>query len=114
MGMRESRIFGPPGTGKTTALVAWIGKAAPKYAGAVVVASFTRAAAKEIRARVAKAGVPINDKQVGTVRSTLTVDGRTRGRAIVRREIEPGTDVVAGGREARVVRLPFGADELDA
>jgi len=59
-------------------------------------------------------GVLAGDKEVGTVRSTLTVDGRTLGLAIVRREIEPGTEVVAGGREARVVRLPFGGDELDA
>ncbi|HVJ99486.1 MAG TPA: hypothetical protein VM365_01435, partial [Gemmatimonadales bacterium] len=59
-------------------------------------------------------GVLAGDKEVGTVRSTLTVDGRTLGLAIVRREIEPGTDVVAGGREARVVQLPFGGDELDA
>ena len=59
-------------------------------------------------------GVLAGEKEVGTVRSTLTVDGRTLGLAIVRREVEPGTDVVAGGREARVVRLPFGGDELDA
>ena len=59
-------------------------------------------------------GVLAGDKEVGTVRSTLTVDGRTLGLAIVRREIEPGTEVVAGGREARVVQLPFGGDELDA
>ena len=59
-------------------------------------------------------GVLAGDKEVGTVRSTLTVDGRTLGLAIMRREIEPGTDVVAGGREARVVQLPFGGDELDA
>jgi folate-binding protein YgfZ len=54
------------------------------------------------------------NKEVGTVRSTLTVDGRTLGLAIVRREVEPGAEVVAGGRGAKVVRLPFGGDELDA
>ena len=53
-------------------------------------------------------------KEVGTVRSILTVDGRTLGLAIVRREVEPGAEVVAGGRGATVVRLPFGGEELDA
>ena len=43
----------------------------------------------------------------------LTVDGRTLGLAIVRREVEPGSEVVAGGRGATVVTLPFGGDELD-
>lgn len=54
------------------------------------------------------------DKEVGTVRSTLTVDDRTLGLAIMRREVEPGAEVVAGGRGAKVVRLPFGGEELDA
>jgi tRNA-modifying protein YgfZ len=53
------------------------------------------------------------EKEVGTVRSTLTVDGRTLGLALVRREVEPGSQVVAGGRNARVVALPFGGEELD-
>jgi folate-binding protein YgfZ len=57
--------------------------------------------------------VVAREKEVGTVRSTLTVDGRTFGLALVRREVEPGTEVVAGGRGARVVRLPFGGGELD-
>ena len=39
------------------------------------------------------------EKEVGTVRSTLTVDGRTLGLALVRREVEPGAEVMAGGRE---------------
>ncbi|HJR50566.1 MAG TPA: hypothetical protein VJ794_05635 [Gemmatimonadales bacterium] len=54
------------------------------------------------------------DREVGTVRSTLTVDGCALGLAIMRREVEPGAEVVAGGRRAKVVRLPFGGDELDA
>jgi folate-binding protein YgfZ len=53
------------------------------------------------------------EKEVGTVRSTLTVDGRTVGLALVRREVEPGAEVLAGGRGATVVTLPFGGDELD-
>jgi folate-binding protein YgfZ len=57
--------------------------------------------------------VVARQKEVGTVRSTLTVDGRTLGLALVRREVEPGSQVVAGGRGAKVVNLPFGGDELD-
>src|SRR5918994_4639154 len=58
--------------------------------------------------------VMAGEKEVGTVRSTLTVEGRTLGLALVRREVEPGAEVMAGGRGARVVRLPFEGEELDA
>ena len=60
--------------------------------------------------------VPLDEPDViaHAVRSILTVDGRTLGLAIVRREVEPGAEVVAGGRGATVVRLPFGGEELDA
>jgi folate-binding protein YgfZ len=51
--------------------------------------------------------VVADGREVGTVRSTLTLEDRSLGLALVRREIEPGEDVVAGGREAVVVRLPF-------
>jgi folate-binding protein YgfZ len=53
------------------------------------------------------------EKEVGTVGSTLTVDGHTLGLALIRREVEPGAEVVAGGRGATVVALPFGGNELD-
>ena len=53
-------------------------------------------------------------REVGTVRSTLTLEDRSVGLAMLRREIEPGEDVVAGGRQAVVVRLPFEAGLLDA
>jgi folate-binding Fe-S cluster repair protein YgfZ len=53
------------------------------------------------------------EKEVGTVRSTLTVDGLTVGLALLRREVGPGSQVVAGGRGARVVSLPFAGEELD-
>jgi folate-binding protein YgfZ len=53
------------------------------------------------------------DKEVGTIRSTVTLDDRILGLAVVRRVVEPGATVVAGGREATVVGLPFGADEVD-
>ncbi|MCU0620625.1 MAG: hypothetical protein MUC69_03885 [Gemmatimonadales bacterium] len=47
------------------------------------------------------------EKVVGTVRSTMLFDGRRVGLGLVRREVEPGAEVVAGGRPARVVSLPL-------
>ena len=35
------------------------------------------------------------------------------GLGLLRREVGPGETVVAGGRRATVVALPFGADEVD-
>ena len=53
------------------------------------------------------------EKEVGSVRSTLTLEDRVLGLGLVRREVEPGETVTAGGRRATVVALPFGADEVD-
>lgn len=62
--MREDRLFGPPGTGKTTTLAKWIGRAARDVGSdAIAVGSFTRAAAHEIGSR----GLPIPESHVGTV-----------------------------------------------
>ncbi|MGI9040930.1 MAG: YgfZ/GcvT domain-containing protein [Gemmatimonadales bacterium] len=52
-------------------------------------------------------------KEVGSVRSTLTTDGRTLGLALIRREIAPGHEVIVGGRQAVVASLPFSGDDLD-
>jgi tRNA-modifying protein YgfZ len=53
------------------------------------------------------------EKEVGSVRSTLTLEDRVLGLGVLRREVEPGETVTAGGRRATVVALPFGADEVD-
>lgn len=53
------------------------------------------------------------EKDVGSVRTTLTLEDRVLGLGVLRREIAPGEEVTAGGRRARVVALPFGADEVD-
>ncbi len=53
------------------------------------------------------------DKDVGAVRSTLTLEDRRLGLGTIRREVEPGDVVLAGGAEAMVVSLPFGVEELD-
>ena len=53
------------------------------------------------------------DREVGTVRSTLTLDDRTLGLALVRREVDIGGAVTAGGRKARVVGVPFGREAID-
>jgi folate-binding protein YgfZ len=51
-------------------------------------------------------------KEVGQVRSTLQLPDRGLALAIIRREIEPGSEVVADGHPARVIALPFGEAEI--
>ncbi|MEO7986499.1 MAG: hypothetical protein ABI766_08185 [Gemmatimonadales bacterium] len=58
-------------------------------------------------------GITRGEKDVGAVRSTLTLEDRRIGLAAIRREVEPGDTVLAGGVEARVVPLPFRLEELD-
>jgi hypothetical protein len=60
----EYRIFGPPGTGKTTTASKWIRRAAEvNGSAAVLVASFTKAAAVELAGR----DLPIGKDQIGTL-----------------------------------------------
>lgn len=60
----EYRIFGPPGTGKTTRLSGLIARAAEsKGSDRVLVASFTRAAAAELVSR----NLPVERANVGTL-----------------------------------------------
>jgi hypothetical protein len=47
------------------------------------------------------------------VRSTLVLDDRLLGLSPIRREVAAGAEVEAGGRTARVVTLPFAAEDLD-
>lgn len=61
---REIRIYGPPGTGKTTTLSGLVATACRDYGSeSVLVASFTKTAAKELVSRQ----MPLNDEQVGTL-----------------------------------------------
>jgi superfamily I DNA/RNA helicase len=61
---QESRIWGPPGCGKTTYLGRQINNAAQKYGGdRVMVTSFTRAAAAELVSRE----LPLSRNAVGTL-----------------------------------------------
>ncbi len=52
------------------------------------------------------------EREVGSVRSTLALDDRRIGLGLVRREIDPGADVAAGGQAATVLALPFAPDDL--
>jgi folate-binding protein YgfZ len=53
-------------------------------------------------------------REVGTVRSTIRLEDRALGLALLRREVSPGDEVMAGGRRALVVGLPFVGLELGA
>ena len=62
----EYRIFGPPGTGKTTNLTRQIHRAVERFGkDAVLVTSFTRAAAAELAGQA----LPVNSERVGTLHS---------------------------------------------
>jgi superfamily I DNA/RNA helicase len=62
----EYRIFGPPGTGKTTNLTRQIRRAVERYgADSVLVTSFSRTAAAELAGR----DLPIENDRVGTLHS---------------------------------------------
>jgi superfamily I DNA/RNA helicase len=64
--VREYRIFGPPGTGKTTNLSRQVRRAAERFGeGSVLVTSFSKAAAAELAGR----GLPIQPDRVGTLHS---------------------------------------------
>lgn len=49
------------------------------------------------------------EKEVGSVRSILSLPTRRLGLALIRREVETGSAVLAGGVPATVVALPFDA-----
>jgi hypothetical protein len=51
--------------------------------------------------------VVTEEKTVGRFTSLVTTPTRRFGLAVLRREVLPGTALVAGGRTATVVALPF-------
>ena len=55
-------------------------------------------------------GSPVLDqdgKELGSVSSLLATTDRTIGLGVIRRSVEPGAQVIAGGAPATVVALPF-------
>ena len=67
---KEFRVFGPPGTGKTTWLVKQVRRAAEKYGGEkVLCCSFTKTAATEMVNRITPPDEEplIPDSSVGTL-----------------------------------------------
>ncbi|MGH8246266.1 MAG: UvrD-helicase domain-containing protein, partial [Gammaproteobacteria bacterium] len=59
----EYRIFGPPGTGKTTSLTRQIQRAVDRFGDSVLVTSFSRAAAAELAGRE----IPLHSDHIGTL-----------------------------------------------
>jgi folate-binding protein YgfZ len=75
---------------------------------------------RELRGLVWRSPAPLegdavtaSGRAVGSVRSTLVLDDRLLGLSPIRREVGLGAEVEAGGRAARVVALPFAAEDLD-
>ena len=88
--MPEFRVFGPPGTGKTTYLSKQVAQAASQYGNSsVLVASFTRAAAAELVGR----GLPIPKGNIGTLHALAY-------RALERPEIAESAEWVAEWNKA--------------
>src|SRR3954454_5083328 len=58
-------------------------------------------------------GIHKGEREVGSVRSTLSLDDRAIGLGLIRREVAVGEELLAGGQPATVVALPFGTDDLD-
>lgn len=55
----------------------------------------------------ATAGIIADGREAGTVRSVLALEDRWLATASLRREVEPGATVLAGGHAATVMALPF-------
>ncbi|MFI5234125.1 MAG: YgfZ/GcvT domain-containing protein [Gemmatimonadales bacterium] len=75
---------------------------------------------RELRGLVWEAASPLGDRtiqhlgrEVGTVRSTVRLDGLRVGLAPIRREVALGETVTAGGLVARIVALPFAPADLE-
>jgi superfamily I DNA/RNA helicase len=82
--LTEYRIFGPPGCGKTTTLARLIAEACQEFGSeAVIAASFTRTAAREIVSR----DLPIDDQQIGTLHA-LCYRALDRPKLIGRKQLE--------------------------
>jgi DNA helicase-2/ATP-dependent DNA helicase PcrA len=99
----EVRVFGPPGTGKTTWMAAAVrATAKARRTSALVIGSFTRAAATEIAGR----GLPVEPSQVGTLHALAF-------RAIERPAVADGEAVAQWNRQHPHLALSSGFVGLD-
>lgn len=102
----EYRIFGPPGTGKTTFLSRQIVNAAESYGSSqVFVASFTKAAARELVGR----NLPLDDRQIGTLHAHAY---RTLGRPeVAESKVDDWNSVHPNYRLSHATKAEDEADE---
>jgi len=63
--------------------------------------------------QLATRSIQKGEREVGSVRSTLNLEDRAIGLGVIRREVDVGEELVAGGQPATVVALPFGPEDLD-
>lgn len=114
----EYRIWGPPGTGKTTALAANVKSAARRYGSdAVVAMSFTRTAAAELAAR----DTPLRREQIGTLHSFAfralgdpeIAESRAKDWNDIVHDRHPNDWLICGSsKSASAVDEPFGDGQL--
>ncbi len=77
------------------------------WADAPVILSEAPVILSEAKDRSVDTKIMLGEKEVGSVRSSLTLPTGRIGLALIRREVETGQVVIAGGSPATVVALPF-------
>jgi superfamily I DNA/RNA helicase len=108
----EYRLFGPPGTGKTSGLADHVKRAAKEYGSdKLLVTSFSRTAAAELADRY----LPINHDRIGTLHSfcwhTLGGPKIAEGHVAAWNRRNPGTTLTPANRQGRLDGEQPGEDD---